>query len=52
MADKEYFDEIKVYQQQLDEQLRTPDGWLTLVGLHWLHEGENTVGSDQENSFV
>jgi len=49
MADKEYYNEIKQYQQQLDEQLRTPDGWLTLVGLHWLNEGENKVGSDQAN---
>jgi uncharacterized protein (DUF1684 family) len=51
MVDKKYFDEIKIYQQQLDEQLRTPDGWLTLVGLHWLHEGENSVGSDPESSI-
>ena len=47
MADQDYFNEIKQYHQQLDEQLRTPDGWLTLVGLHWLQEGENRVGSDQ-----
>src|SRR5207247_2631113 len=26
--------------------LRREDGWLTLVGLHWLEEGNNTVGSD------
>lgn len=24
-------------------RLRAPDGWLALVGLHWLHEGENRV---------
>jgi uncharacterized protein (DUF1684 family) len=26
-------------------RLTAPDGWLTLVGLHWLHEGDNPVGS-------
>ena len=48
MAEKEYFEEIRNYQKQLDQQLRTPDGWLTLVGLHWLNEGENKVGADPE----
>ncbi len=48
MAQQDYFDEIKTYQTQMDEQLRAPDGWLTLVGLHWLQEGENTVGSAQD----
>lgn len=47
MADQDYFNEIREYQKQLDEQLRTSDGWLTLVGLHWLQEGDNAVGSDQ-----
>jgi len=32
--------------------LTTPDGWLTLVGLHWLAEGENTLGAAANNSFV
>jgi uncharacterized protein len=26
--------------------LRDPMSWLTLVGLHWLHEGQQTFGSD------
>jgi uncharacterized protein (DUF1684 family) len=26
-----------------DARLRAPDGWLALVGLHWLQEGENRV---------
>ena len=26
------------------ERLRAPDGWLTLVGLVWLQEGDNRVG--------
>lgn len=27
------------------ESLRAPDGWLTLVGLHALRDGDNTVGA-------
>ncbi len=32
--------------------LRKPDGWLSLVGLHWLSEGEQSVGSAADNSIV
>lgn len=35
-----------------DEQLRDPDGWLTLVGLHWLAPGENRFGADPHNEVV
>jgi len=27
-------------------RLTSPDGWLSLVGLEWLHEGPNSIGSD------
>ena len=36
MTGHEYHDQIKAYQKRMDEQLRAPDGWLTLAGLHWL----------------
>lgn len=32
--------------------LRDPMGWLSLVGLHWLTEGEQTFGSDPGNAIV
>jgi uncharacterized protein (DUF1684 family) len=35
-----------------DGRLRDPDGWLTLVGLHWLAPGENAFGSDPANAVV
>jgi uncharacterized protein (DUF1684 family) len=34
------------------ERLRAEDGWLTLVGLYWLEEGESTVGSAPEADVV
>jgi uncharacterized protein (DUF1684 family) len=35
-----------------DERLRDPNGWLTLVGLHWLKPGENRFGADASNDIV
>ena len=34
------------------ERLQTKDGWLTLVGLFWLEEGDNAVGSDAGHPVV
>ncbi len=47
-------------EQRLIEQWRTeraakltaPTGWLTLVGLYWLGNGDNTFGSAEKNSLV
>jgi uncharacterized protein (DUF1684 family) len=33
-------------------RLRDPMSWLTLVGLHWLHEGEQRFGSLETNDVV
>jgi uncharacterized protein (DUF1684 family) len=41
-----YKTEIAEWQKLMSDRLRAEDGWLTLVGLYWLHEGVNTVGSD------
>jgi uncharacterized protein (DUF1684 family) len=34
------------------EWLRRPEGWLTLVGLTWLHDGDNRVGAGSEADVV
>lgn len=31
------------------ERLKEPHGWLSLVGLEWLHIGENTIGAANDN---
>lgn len=33
------------------ERLKQPNGWLTLVGLKWLNDGENRVGSAADNDI-
>jgi len=47
-----YQSSIRAWQKQRDAGLRAPDGWLTLVGLFWLKEGNNTIGSGGSNDFV
>jgi uncharacterized protein (DUF1684 family) len=44
--------EITAWQQDRDKRLRTEEGWLTLVGLHWLKPGDNTFGSAKSNRIV
>ncbi len=40
-----YVAEIEQWRQVMDHGLRSEDGWLSLVGLHWLKPGLNTIGS-------
>ncbi len=47
-----YTQSIRQWQQQRDKSLRSEDSWLTLVGLFWLHPGDNTIGSADSNDFV
>jgi uncharacterized protein (DUF1684 family) len=51
-ADPKYVKEIQQWQQKRAENLKKPTGWLTLIGLFWLKEGENTFGSAKDNDFV
>ena len=37
----------KAWHQERLKRLTAEDGWLTLVGLHWLKEGDSVVGSAQ-----
>jgi hypothetical protein len=34
------------------QRLQKPDGWLTLVGLHWLAPGRATLGTAADNDIV
>ena len=44
--------EIAQWQEQRFAELKSESGWLTLVGLFWLKEGENKFGSDSDNDIV
>ncbi len=47
-----YSDSIRQWQAQRDAGLRSPEGWLSLVGLFWLRPGSNSIGSVDGNDFV
>ncbi|HET7436718.1 MAG TPA: DUF1684 domain-containing protein [Thermoanaerobaculia bacterium] len=42
--------DIRKWQKTRAERLQAEDGWLSLVGLYWLHEGENHFGSDKSKN--
>ncbi|WP_407653801.1 DUF1684 domain-containing protein [Archangium lipolyticum] len=44
--------ETRAWHQKRVANLTSEDGWLTLVGLHWLKEGDNRFGSAAENDLV
>jgi len=44
--------EIEKFRAERLEGLKSPTGWLTLVGLFWLDEGENRLGSDPRGKVV
>jgi len=48
----EYIAEIDQWHQKRIERLKDESGWLTLVGLYWLKEGDNIFGSDKNNDIV
>jgi uncharacterized protein len=49
MAETTYERDLLRWRQDLDDSLRSDNGWLTLAGLFWLHQGENTVGSTRND---
>ncbi len=44
--------EIQEFHDARVAELDAPDSWLALIGLHWLSEGETTLGSDEDNDIV
>ena len=44
-------EQIRDWRQRRDERLASDSGWMTLVGLEWLREGENQVGNDASSTI-
>ena len=49
---QDYASEIEAWRVDREERLRADDGWLTLSGLFFLHEGDNSFGSSPTNDIV
>jgi uncharacterized protein len=50
--DPAYQHSIEQWRQSYESILRADDGWLTVIGLYWLHEGENSFGSAPGSDVV
>lgn len=51
-AQENYQAEIEKWRINVESELKSDNGWLTLTGLFWLKEGKNTVGSATGNDVV
>jgi uncharacterized protein (DUF1684 family) len=51
-GDPAYRASVEKWRQDYEADLKSDHGWLTISGLFWLHEGENTFGSDPLNDIV
>ena len=50
--DEDFIKEEMKWREERDRQMRSPTSWLTIAGLYWLDEGENTFGTDRTNKLV
>lgn len=48
----DYEAEVRAWHEKRIANLTSEEGWLSLVGLHWLKEGDNTFGSAANNALV
>lgn len=48
----DYRSSIETWRMHYEESLKAPQGWLSVAGLFWLHEGENRAGSDPQSDIV
>jgi uncharacterized protein (DUF1684 family) len=49
---EEYEASVLRFRERRAERIAGPEGWLTVVGLSWLEEGKNAVGSDPSPGVV
>jgi uncharacterized protein (DUF1684 family) len=47
-----YVHQIEQWRADRVARLTAPDGWLSLIGLEWLHQGANRIGTAPDNDIV
>lgn len=47
-----YVVEVEAWRTAREARMRAPDGWLSIIGLTWLHQGENRFGSAADDDVV
>jgi hypothetical protein len=50
-ADASYAASVEKWRQKREANLKSDDGWLTVSGLFWLHDGDNRFGSSPVNDM-
>lgn len=45
-----WLESLQAFRAQREQALRSPEGWMALVGLHWLETGAHSLGSDSGNA--
>jgi uncharacterized protein (DUF1684 family) len=50
--DAQYRSQVEQWRQQREAGLKADGGWLTVTGLSWLKDGDNTLGSDASNDIL
>jgi uncharacterized protein len=45
----DYKAQIEKWRTEREERLKSDTGWLTVAGLFWLQEGENTIGTSESD---
>ena len=51
-GDTDYVRATLGWREKREQGLRAPDGWLSVVGLHWLREGTSTIGSAKGSDIL
>jgi len=49
---KQHGAQIQAFHDARVAELDAPDSWLSLIALHWVQEGETTLGADASNDLV
>ena len=52
LSPHDYAAEIEAWRTEREARLKADDGWLTLAGLFFLDEGDNSFGSSPQNDIV
>jgi uncharacterized protein (DUF1684 family) len=52
LADEAYKAGILKWRAEREQRLKGDDGWLTVAGLFWLHQGSNGIGSDPASDVL
>jgi hypothetical protein len=50
--EEDYIKSIQDWQVKRLDNLKSENGWLNLVGLYWLKEGQNPFGSNEANNII